>query len=149
MTRHGEVIAVLIPPPRTQDLYEELVARGEIRPAARNWKELKRFLAAHSDVRTCTSTVGFVETVRVCNQIGSFPNLMTSLALDHAEMVVTERVRDVAAAVPGNVRSLDAIHVATAERLGTRLTALVTYDNRMACVARAAGLPVAMPGVES
>jgi prevent-host-death family protein len=36
VTRHGEVIAVLIPAPRTQDRYEELVARGEIRPAARN-----------------------------------------------------------------------------------------------------------------
>jgi antitoxin (DNA-binding transcriptional repressor) of toxin-antitoxin stability system len=36
VTRHGEVIAVLIPPPHTQDIYEELVARGEIRPAARN-----------------------------------------------------------------------------------------------------------------
>jgi hypothetical protein len=31
--------------------------------------------------------------------------------------------------------------------LGSELTALVTYDKRMAGVARAVGLPVAMPGL--
>lgn len=50
VTRHGEVIAVLIPPPRTQDRYEELVALGEIRPATGNltagdWRQF-----AHYDV---------------------------------------------------------------------------------------------------
>lgn len=114
----------------------------------RNWQELKRFLGVHGDVRTCTSTIGFVETVRICDQIGAFPNLMTSLSSDHAELLVTEKIRDAAAAVPGNVRCLDAIQVASAERLGAKLTALVTYDARMAAVARAAGLPVVMPGAE-
>lgn len=114
----------------------------------RNAKELGNFLDAHNGVGTCTSTIGFVETVRACDRIGAFPNLMASLAREHAELLVSEKVRDAAAAVPGNVRSLDAIHVASAERLGAKLTALVTYDNRMAEVARAAGLPVAMPGAE-
>jgi prevent-host-death family protein len=35
VTRHGKVIAVLIPPPRTHSRYDELVARGVIRPATR------------------------------------------------------------------------------------------------------------------
>lgn len=109
-------------------------------------KELGNFLDAHSDVGTCTSTIGFVETIRVCDRIGTFPNLMASLSRQHAELFVSEKIRDAAAAVAGNIRSLDAIHVASAERLGAKLTALVTYDNRMADVARAAGLPVAMPG---
>jgi antitoxin (DNA-binding transcriptional repressor) of toxin-antitoxin stability system len=48
VTRHGEVIAVLIPPPRTQDRYEELVALGEIRPATANltagdWRQFTHF----------------------------------------------------------------------------------------------------------
>lgn len=48
VTRHGEVIAVLIPPPRTYDRYEELVALGEIRPAGGNltagdWRQFARF----------------------------------------------------------------------------------------------------------
>ncbi len=113
-----------------------------------NWKELKRFLATHVGVPTSTSTIGFVETVRICDQIGSFPNLMSFLIRDHAQVSVDDDIRDAAAALPGNVRSLDAIHVACAQAFGSELTALVTYDNRMAEVARAAGLPVAMPGAE-
>ena len=111
-------------------------------------KNLGRFLDDHGQARTCTSTIGFVETVRTCDQIGGFPNLMASLLQDHAEILLTDEIRDAAAAVPGTVRSLDAIHVAAAEALGSELTALVTYDIRMADAARAAGLPVAMPGAE-
>lgn len=55
---------------------------------------------------------------------------------------------DAAANVPGTVRSLDAIHVASADVLGSELIALVTYDRRMADAAHEAGLPVAMPGLE-
>ncbi|GAA5164179.1 MULTISPECIES: type II toxin-antitoxin system VapC family toxin [Amycolatopsis] len=113
----------------------------------RNAEALDAFLSAHEDV-TCTSTIGFVETVRTCDQIGGFPNLMATLLRDHNEIKVTDVIRDAAARVPGLVRSLDAIHVASAEQLGSELTALVTYDSRMAESARKAGLPVAMPGAE-
>jgi uncharacterized protein len=109
--------------------------------------ELERFLAAQV-TETCTSTVGMVETVRSCDRIGVFPNLMARLLRDHTEIPVTALVRDAAANVPGAVRSLDAIHVASAELLGRDLLALVTYDQRMADVARSNGLPVAMPGAE-
>jgi predicted nucleic acid-binding protein len=114
----------------------------------KNWKGLKCFLGGHIGVPTATSTVGLVETVRICDQIGSFPNLMASLAAEHAEVLVDVFIRDAAAGFARNVRSLDAIHIASAEAYGADLTALVTYDNRMAAIARAAGLPVAMPGAE-
>jgi prevent-host-death family protein len=35
VTRHGRVVAVMIPPPRGHSRYEELVAQGAIRPAQR------------------------------------------------------------------------------------------------------------------
>lgn len=35
VTRRGTVIAVLVPPPRARSRYDELVAAGTIRPAAR------------------------------------------------------------------------------------------------------------------
>jgi uncharacterized protein len=89
-----------------------------------------------------------VETVRICDRIGSYPNLMSRLQHDHDEMPVTGSVRDAAATVPGQIRSLDALHIATAELMGPELTALVTYDIRLAESARRAGLPVAMPGME-
>lgn len=111
-------------------------------------EDLRSFLAVHADAKTCTSTIGFVETVRTCGRIGAYPNLMAALSRDHTEIRLTERVRDAASAVPGMVRSLDAIHVASAELLGSELTALTTYDFRMAQAARAVGLPVAMPGAD-
>ena len=47
------------------------------------------------------------------------------------------------------LRSLDAVHLATAEVLvaaGRTMTAFVTYDKRQAAAVEAVGLPVVMPG---
>ncbi|HEX5596294.1 MAG TPA: type II toxin-antitoxin system VapC family toxin [Micromonosporaceae bacterium] len=50
------------------------------------------------------------------------------------------------------LRSLDAIHLATAQILadqpGADFTAFVTYDRRLLDVAKAVGLPVASPGID-
>ena len=46
------------------------------------------------------------------------------------------------------LRSLDAIHVATAAALGRRLTEVVTYDQRMIAACDTLCLPVASPGTE-
>ncbi|MFD7155729.1 type II toxin-antitoxin system VapC family toxin [Kribbella sp. NPDC059898] len=43
------------------------------------------------------------------------------------------------------LRSLDAIHLATARVLGTDLTAVVTYDDRLAEAAKDAGFEVVSP----
>lgn len=47
---------------------------------------------------------------------------------------------------PPALRTLDALHVATALSLGDELTAVVTYDTRMQEAAAALGMPVAAPG---
>jgi uncharacterized protein len=51
------------------------------------------------------------------------------------------------------LRSLDAIHLATAQLLanqpGAEFAAFVTYDRRLLDAAKAVGLPVASPGVPS
>lgn len=46
----------------------------------------------------------------------------------------------------GVLRSLDAIHLASALSMGSELDALITYDVRLADAARAAGLTVVTPG---
>ena len=46
---------------------------------------------------------------------------------------------------PPSLRSLDAIHLATARRLGGELEAIVTYDQRMIAGARLLGVPVTSP----
>jgi len=50
---------------------------------------------------------------------------------------------------PAGVRSLDAIHLATARRLEVGLEAMVTYDRRMTEAAQLAGLHVVSPGGEA
>ena len=54
-------------------------------------------------------------------------------------------VRDVAAKIAPDLRSLDAVHVATALSIGVDLD-FVTYDDRQAAAARAEGLRVVQPG---
>lgn len=47
---------------------------------------------------------------------------------------------------PRSLRSLDAIHLATAHRFAPELEAFVTYDARLADAATSLGLRVVMPG---
>jgi predicted nucleic acid-binding protein len=59
---------------------------------------------------------------------------------------VNDRVLDAAGILePAQVRSLDAIHLATAQLLGEDLGQVVTYDDRMADAARQLGLKTASP----
>jgi predicted nucleic acid-binding protein len=59
---------------------------------------------------------------------------------------VSDRVLNAAGALfPINLRSLDAIHVATAKQLGLELARIVTYDERMIEAARTLGLVVVSP----
>jgi predicted nucleic acid-binding protein len=46
---------------------------------------------------------------------------------------------------PAELRSLDAIHLTTAQLLGEELGALVTYDDRMATAAKRLGLRIVQP----
>lgn len=59
---------------------------------------------------------------------------------------VNDRVLNAAGAMlPSDLRSLDAIHLATALQLGDDVRQLVTYDERMAEAARTLGLRTASP----
>ena len=59
--------------------------------------------------------------------------------------VGTRVLTDAAAVEQPFLRTLDAIHLAAAASLRTSLSALVTYDKRLAAAAREAGLPVLAP----
>ena len=59
---------------------------------------------------------------------------------------VSDRILDAAGILlPVEVRSLDSIHVATAQQLGGELEGLVTYDDRMIEAAARLGQRVASP----
>jgi len=58
--------------------------------------------------------------------------------------------RDVLAAAarvkPAQLRTLDAIHLATALEIATELDTFITYDGKLSDAAQAAGLQVTQPG---
>jgi predicted nucleic acid-binding protein len=59
---------------------------------------------------------------------------------------VNDRVLTLAGEMlPAELRSLDAIHLATAKRLGDDISELVVYDERMAVAARQLGYRVSSP----
>lgn len=113
----------------------------------RHTPELRDFLATKPGMPMGSSTLGFVETIRTLDQIGDFPNPMTDLVARFTEILLTEEVRDAAAHLPSRLRTLDAVHVASAQVLDHALEVLVTYDKRRYDVARSLGLPVAAPGL--
>ncbi len=59
---------------------------------------------------------------------------------------INDRVLAAAGALlPPEVRTLDAIHLATAQQLGATLARIVTYDGRMTGAAQSLGCPVLAP----
>jgi hypothetical protein len=109
--------------------------------------ELRELLKGKPGMPMGTSTIGFVETVRTLDRIGDYPNVMQELTRDFTEILVTDEVRDAAASLPGGIRTLDAIHVASAQIIGDALEVLVTYDKRMLEIARSVGIPAEAPGL--
>jgi len=68
------------------------------------------------------------------------------LLLQPRLLAIEARVLDTAARLsPPSLRSLDAIHLASALELRDELTAFVAYDDRLLAAASALGMPVASP----
>ncbi|MFJ6543982.1 PIN domain-containing protein [Streptomyces sp. NPDC091385] len=112
-----------------------------------HWGDLDAFLQQQVTEILATSTLGFVETVRTVDLMGHFPKAMEDLEARITEILLTREVRDGAALLVGRLRTLEAIHVASALSLRDDLTAVVTYDRRMLETARAEGLPAYAPGM--
>jgi predicted nucleic acid-binding protein len=59
---------------------------------------------------------------------------------------VNDRILNAAGVLqPAGLRSLDAIHLATADQLGSDLSVVVTYDERLAAAATERGYRIAQP----
>ena len=88
-----------------------------------------------------------VEVVRAVRR--ALPELVSVAQRVVAHVTViepTERIRARAALLdPATLRSLDALHLATALEVGDDLTCVVTYDSRMAAAAKALDLAVLAP----
>lgn len=106
-----------------------------LRDALRSWSE------------RVSSVVAEIEVERVARRIGGGAirrgrSVLARLALVELDEDV---VRSAAALEPPELRTLDAIHLATALSLGDDLGALCAYDTRLADAAAAAGVDVVVP----
>jgi len=112
----------------------------------RETQELRRALAGWP--RRASSALLRLELLRAVTRSG----LPRAVAQARRELLLVQLVRiddallDRAIGLdPPRLRSLDAIHLATALALGSDLAAVVTYDARMIEGALALGLPVSSP----
>ncbi len=111
------------------------------------------WLNARADLPRFTSTLAEVELARAIRRAAPEASGRVPRVLDRMyRLDIDARVRSVAAALEDPLlRSLDAIHLATALRLtdahDATLAAFVTYDKRLLEAARRADLPTASPGM--
>lgn len=112
--------------------------------------DLGDWLDQRIEIRWITSALTEVELPRAIRAVApeGLPAVPSVLArLDRFE--IDQVIRSTAAAyLNPALRSLDAIHLATAQTAASSapLTALVTYDNRLREAADALGITIAAPG---
>jgi uncharacterized protein len=108
---------------------------------------LRAWLAERAETGWVSSVLVEVESFRALARhspgaISRLPSVLDLIEMVEIDPAVRIAAHTVALA---SVRSLDAIHLATAMRLGEQLTSFVTYDKRLADAAEGAGLRVDMP----
>lgn len=97
--------------------------------------------------RVTSSALTRAETVRAVRHKG--PDAL-ALVREHLRAIdlvaIDDEILDAAGLLdPSILRTLDAIHVATALSIGDDLDVLVTYDERMLRAAEVAGIPTVSP----
>ena len=106
-----------------------------------------RTFLANSGARRVSSALLRTEALRAVRHLG--PDALTTVreGLRRVDLIgIDDRILDAAGLLgPQVLRTLDAIHLATATAVGDDLEAIVTYDERMVDAARLMGLSTATP----
>lgn len=108
---------------------------------------LRRFVAQADPKTLITSALSRAELLRAAQRRGEVTVQKAREVLDGvAEITMTEALLDSAGAIQSpTLRTLDAIHLATAMELGAELTVLVAYDARLLAAAHGASVPILTP----
>ncbi len=120
----------------------KLVRLEDETEALRSWLEVR------PEQPAVTSELGRVEVLRAARRLGGQVMVEARAIVGDLDLVPLDRVvQDVACELGDpRLRTLDALHLASALLLGRELTAFVAYDQRLVEAAKAAGLPVSVPG---
>jgi len=104
---------------------------------------LRRFLGGFDE--HTTSRIGIVETRRALARVSTDATTIDRILAPIGPIEFDTAIAATAALIqPSAIRTLDAIHLATALAL-YRVDAFVTYDARLAAAARTLGFAVASP----
>jgi predicted nucleic acid-binding protein len=111
--------------------------------------DLAAWLDERPDEVLCTSVIGRVELLRAARRRGPETTPAASQLLAEIALVpVDHLVLDLATALePAALRTLDALHLASASSLGDAVTAVVAYDERLLRAADLIGINTASPGL--
>lgn len=109
---------------------------------------LQHFLAERTELSLVSSALLTLEVRRAVLRVDPTQMPRADLLLTRiGQLGVTRAVLEAASRLPDpHLRSLDAIHLATALLLHADLEAVVTYDTRLAAAANTQKLAVATPG---
>jgi len=110
-------------------------------------EEIKRLLARESSNTWVSSVLLTVESRRNVRRNGpQYTMRLEALLETVTQLAIDETVIKSASLLPGDtLRSLDAIHLATALLLREELDTFVTYDKHLAAAAERQGLRVSAP----
>jgi uncharacterized protein len=106
-----------------------------------------RTFLADQGARRVSSALLRTESLRAVRDLGPDALATVREGLRRVDLIgIDDRILDVAGILePQVLRTLDAIHLATAMAVGDDLEAIVTYDERMVDAAKLMGLPTATP----
>ncbi len=97
--------------------------------------------------RVVSSALSAVEAMRACRRSSLAAEDVDGLLKSIEQIPVDQEIIKVAGRLdPPSIRSLDAIHLASAKRIEDADLEFITYDTRLAEAARARGLRVTQPG---
>ena len=108
---------------------------------------LAEWLTVRADVPKVSSDLSTIELLRTCRRVDEGAVEGAVLLLGGIDLLPIDRaiVEKAATLIPTELRSLDAIHLASALSVKTNLTALVAYDVRLCSAAAEAGIEVVSP----
>jgi hypothetical protein len=106
-----------------------------------------RAFLADREARRVSSALLRTEALRAIRHLGPDALATVREGLRRVDLIgIDDRILDAAGTLePQVLRTLDAIHLATALAVGDDLEAIVTYDERMVEAARLMGLPTTTP----
>jgi predicted nucleic acid-binding protein len=126
-------------------IYLDSSAIVKLAVAEKESSALRRYLRRRAPV--VVSALARTEVARALLPLGPAAVQRGYEVLSRVELIrVSDRILlDAGTLLPAQLRSLDAIHIATMRQLGGSLRRVVTYDSRMAEAASAMGMSTVAP----